>query len=214
MKRKRKLILMFVMVILVLSICSFPVSAIPVLPDSNSLYDEEDYFGNDTWGMTVYSYVYDSTCNLPNLGVSLNSDEMLFVHLLDCNDVTSASIIQYSVSNPDEIEIPDSSVGASHNVVPDGYDTGDYQTPFLCGYSGSAQAEVYIFFFDTLDPHEWSMVYYKATASEWGPVSATANSGGYSDNQQVPGPILPEPATILLLGISSCFVLLRRKRGR
>ena len=61
----------------------------------------------------------------------------------------------------------------------------------------------------TLEPTEWSLVWYVAEAEDWGFVPATASGGGLGNNQIVPGPI-PAPGALALLGLAGLFGRRRR----
>ncbi len=199
--------------VLALGFCFAAVSsAIPII-GGDPIHTEEGSFNTGTWNLDVYSYVYDTTStSLPDLGVSLNPDEMFFVYLLETDDSALVSVPLFSVSNPDNVQI--NLIGWSDRVVPDGYDANEYQAPDLFGYIGSAQATAFHFtgLFangSTLDADEWSLVFYRAVANDWTPVNATAGIG-QGDNQALPGAAIPEPATLALLGIG--IVLAGRKR--
>ena len=65
--------------------------------------------------------------------------------------------------------------------------------------------------FSTLDPGEYSLLYYVADLDDYGLVSATADGGGMGDNQIVPGPV-PEPTTICLLAFGGLALLRKRNK--
>jgi len=195
------------------------VPALAVNPDvgGTPVYTEDDYFSADDWAMTVYSYVFNnSSASLPEIypGFALNPGETLFMYLLDADSTKTVSIDHFAVGNPELVPVP--TVGWSTEVVPAGYNVSDHQDPYLYGFSGPAQAVIYTYtgdFFDpwsTLDPGEYSLVYYIAEGEDYGPVSATADGGGVGDNQLVPGPV-PEPATICLLAFGGLALLRKRK---
>ena len=196
------------------------VPALAANPDVGGVpvYTEDDYFSADDWGMTVYSYVFNnSSASLPAIypGFTLNAGETLFMYLLDGDAATTCSVDHFAVGNPELIAIP--MVGWSTEVVPAGYNVGDHQDPYLYGFSGPAEAVIYTYtgnFMDpwsTLDPGEYSLLYYVAATEDYGSVSATADGGGIGDNQLVPGPV-PEPTTICLLALGSLALLRKRKK--
>jgi len=195
-----------------------PIRAINPDIGGNPVYTEQDYFSGDGWGVTAYSYVYDSAGGtLPEIypGFTLNANEMLFVHLLDYDDSQNVSVDHFAVGNPKLAAI--SAVGWSVDVAPAGFSVSNHQEPYLAGYSGPAQAVVFTYtgnFMDpwsTLDPQEYSLVYYVAACDNYGPVGATADGGGKCENQLVPGPSVPEPATICLFGLGLGTLFCRRK---
>lgn len=181
---------------------------------SDPIYTEDDYFSGGSWEMYVYSYVYDTTCTkLPGV-LELDPGEMLFLYLLDVPETSGTSVEHYTVGNPDLMVI--NTVGFENSVVPDGYNIINFDDPYIYGYSGTAEAIIYTFFGDfmdpwcTLDPGEYSLVYYISVADAYGPVSATADSQGIGDTQSVPGPV-PEPTTICLLALGGLALLRKRK---
>ena len=183
-----------------------PVGAFAVDPDIGGapIHTEEDYFSAGDWGVTVRSYVYDNTStSIPSIypGFALNPGEMLFLYLLDCDSAKSTSVDHFAIGNPELLSI--SAVGWTTDVVPVGYDVGNHQDPYLYGFSGPAEATIFTYtgnFMDpwsTLDPGEYSLVYYIAVSEDYGPVSATADGGGEGENQLLPGPRIME-ATLSL----------------
>lgn len=188
----------------------------PGIDGSDPIHTEEDYYSAGSWEMTVYSYVFDTTStSLPGV-LELDPGEMLFMYLLDVPDTSGTSIEHFSVGNPDLMVI--NTVGFENAVVPDGYVGGDFDDPYIYGYSGPAEATVFTYFGDffdpwcTLDPGEYSLVWYIAESSAYGPVNATADSEGLGSTQSVPGPEVPEPTTIFLLGLGA-VALLRKRRA-
>jgi len=175
------------------------VSALAANPDigGDPIYTEQDYFsytaGESDWGLTVYSYVYDYTSlTLPDMGIELFEDEMLFVYLLDGDEATMDSVEYFSVYNPHDLPID--TVGYVDTIIPSGYDAGKYQNPTNYQYSGFTQTSSYNFtggyMFD-IQPDEWSLVFYIAVSDTWGPATGTVAAGG-ADEHDVPAPA-PEP---------------------
>jgi len=182
------------------------------------VYAEQDYFSADGWAVTVYSYVYDSAGGTaPEIypGFTLNAGEMLFLYLLDYHDSQSVSVDHFAVGNPELAAI--NAVGWSVHVTPAGYNVSNHQQPYLAGYTGPAQAVVFTYtgnFMDpwsTLDPGEYSLLYFVAACHDYGFVGATADGRGQCENQLVPGPSVPEPATICLFGLGLAALLRKRR---
>ncbi len=190
-------------------------SVFAVNPDIGgaAIHTEEDYFSYGDWGLTVYSYVYDSTsATLPDLGFSLGSGEMLFAYMLDGDNAAIDSVEYFSVYNTYDLPVSDVGYDASHNIVPAGYAAGDYQDPVNYQYSGFTLTTSYNFtgsYMASIEPDEWTLVYYVALADGWGPDVGTVAAGG-ADEQFVPAPT-PEPTTICMLGLGA-FALLRKRR--
>jgi len=137
------------------------------------------------------------------------------MYLLDGDDSTTVSVDHFSVGNPDMMSVQ--TVGWTVNVVPPLYDVTNHQDPYLYGFSGPAEATIFTYSGNlmdpwcTLDPDEYSLVYYIATAEEYREVSATADGGGQGNNQLLPGPAVPEPTTIALFGLGALALLRKRK---
>jgi hypothetical protein len=179
------------------------------------IHSEIDYFTGGPWGLYVSSYVFDEGSTLPDdFSYVLQPGEMLFVYLLDGDDDLNVSVDTFSVGNPYVATI--GTVGFEDNVVPDGFDIDLYQDPYLYTYSGPAQATVYTYAgdpfdpFSTLDPDEWSLVYYVADSPSYDFGPATASGAGLQDTQQVPVPI-PAPAGLALLGLAGLAASRRRR---
>ncbi len=188
-------------------------SVLAVNPDIGgaAIHTEEDYFASDDWGLTVYSYVYDSTsATLPDLGISLDPGEMLFAYMLDGDDAKAVSVEYFSVLNTYAADI--APVGWDGTIVPTGYAGGDYQAPANFQYSSFTLTTSFTFagsYMASIEPDEWSLVYYVADADAWGLDVGTVASGG-ADVQFVPAPV-PEPTTICLLGLGALALLRKRK---
>jgi hypothetical protein len=180
------------------------------------IHTEADYFTGGPWGLDVFSYVFDYDSDLPdNFGGVLDPDEMLFMYLLDGDNTMNVSVDTFSVGNPNLAEI--NSVGWNDDIIPDGFFLVDYQDPFAFSYSGPAQATVYTYSgnpndpFSTLDPDEWSLVWYIAVSPGWTQGPASATGGGIGDTQFVPVPI-PAPGALAVLGLAGLLGA-RRRRG-
>jgi hypothetical protein len=179
------------------------------------IYTEGDYYSAGGWAMTVYSYVFDETSSSLPGAFALDPGEMLFMYLLDVPLASATSIDHYTIGNPELMAINE--CGFESAVVPAGYESRTHEDPYDYRYSGTAQATVFTYFgnlydpYCTLDPDEYSLVYYIAVSDVYGPVPATANSAGFGSTRAVPGPAVPEPATICLLGLGALVVLSKRK---
>jgi len=187
------------------------VKAVPVI-GGDPVHTEQDYFNSNDWGLTVYSYVYDETSAALPGDFILNTGEMLFMYLLDADGTKTSSVEYFSVENPDELPI--NTVGCVNSIIPTGYDSGKYQAPVGFDYSGFSKTISYYFaggYKNTIEPDEWSLVYYIAASDYWaGATGAVAAAG--SDEHNLPAPALaPEPATIVLFGLGA-LLLGRRRR--
>jgi len=186
------------------------------------IHVEQDVLAADNWAMEVTSFVYDFTsASLPAGVPELKVNETLFVYFLDMNNALPTSTNNFNVGNPDQFPVVCVGWLSPLWVVPvvDGNPTTDtFQDPYLYGYSGPAKATVYTYsgnFFDpycTLDPPEYSLVYYVAR-SGWQLTSGTVSGGGMSDNDLVPGPgpVIPEPSVLALLGIGALAAIRLRR---
>jgi hypothetical protein len=180
------------------------------------IYSEIDYFTGGPWGLDVSSYVFDEDSTLPdNFSYALQPGEMLFVYLLDGDEALDVSVDTFSVGNPNDLPI--GTVGFEDNVIPPGFDIQFYQEPYLFTYSGPAQASVFTYAgdpfdpFSTLDPEEWSLVYYVADSPAWSLGPATASGAGLQNTQDVPVPNIPGPAGLALLGLAGLTASRRRR---
>jgi len=186
------------------------------------IYTEQDTFTQDSWAVTVTSFVFDATSASVPTGIApLNSGETLFVYFMDMDNAEPTSVSNFSVGNPDMLPVKTVGWLGPLSIVPvvDGSPTTDtFQDPYLYGYSGPASSTIYSYFgnffdpFVTLDPGEYSVVYFIAE-STWQLVDGTATGAGISDNRIVPGPaIIPEPSLLAagLLGLGMLLKLRRR----
>ena len=199
-------------------VVAFPLNvlAAPDLDGSDPIYTQTDIFSAGDWAVTVYSYVYDTTSTKLPGTYALAQGEMLFMYLLDhIIEPSSTSVDHFTVGNPFEYSITD--IGYEQGIVPAGYDGGDFDEPYIYGYSALAKESTFTYYGDfgdpwvTLDPGEYSLVYYIAECDQYGGVPGSILSGGQSDTQFVPGPI-PEPTTLCLLGLGA-LALLRKRRA-
>ena len=166
------------------------VSTLAAKPDigGDPVYTEQDYFsyteGESDWGLTVYSYVYDFTSSsLPDMGISLNPDEILFVYLLDGDDAKTDSVEYFSVYNP--YDFPVDTVGYVDTIIPTGYSGDDYQDPINYQYSGFSLTTSYNFtggYMFTIEPDEWSLVFYIAVCDTWDLATGTVAAGGADEH--------------------------------
>ena len=188
--------------------------AVPII-GGDPIYTREDIFSAGGWAMTVYSYVFDETSSSLPGSLALDPGEMLFMYLLDVPLASSTSIDHYTIGNPSLMAINE--CGFENTIVPLGYELRTDEDPYDYRYSGAAQATVFTYFGNvsdpwcTLDPDEYSLVYYIAVSDVYGPVPATANSAGFGSTRAVPGPAVPEPATICLLALGTLVVLRKRR---
>jgi hypothetical protein len=153
---------------------------------------DKDYFSAGDWAMTVYSYVFDNNSDSLPGEFELDPGEMLFMYLLDCDVTKEISVEHFSIGNPQLAVIND--FGYEGSVVPTGYNGDDFEDPYTCGYSASSEATIFAYFGDwfdplcTLDPGEYSLVYYIAVSDHYAPISASANAQGLADTRSVLGP--------------------------
>lgn len=180
------------------------------------IHTESDSFTDGAlWGMTVYSYVYNSDTDLPN-GYMLDPGEMLFMYFLDGDDDKTVSVDFFSVGNPEGMPI--TAIGYETNITPPDYDGLKRQDPYHFGYHSGSQASSWSYFgnpqdpFSTLEPDEWSLVWYIAEAEDWTLGPATGSGAGIGNTQYVPVPTIPTPGTLALLAMAGVLGLRRRLR--
>jgi hypothetical protein len=187
------------------------------VPDigGNPMHTEEDALGAaGLWGMTVYSYVFDHSFLPPQeFGQVLEPGEMLFAYLLDADDALPVSISHFAVGNPNLVAIL--TVGYETDIEPPGFSGLLREDPFTFGYSQQAQSSIFGYNdpldpFASLDPTEWSLVFYVAQAEMWTAGPATGTGGGIGANGFVPVPI-PAPAVLSMIALAA---LGRSGRGR
>lgn len=173
-----------------------------------------DGFAAGTWSLGVSSYVYDSNSDTPGSFGSLNDGEFLFMYLLESDAGAQSSVDMFSVGIESGVGI--SALGYNDSITPDGFAGMGFQSPSSFGYNANSGAASYGFldFNDpssTLDPGEYSLVWFIAEAEGYTMGSATATGGGTADTNQVLVPtMIPAPgaAIALLAGLP----LARRRR--
>lgn len=194
------------------------VSAASAAPSigGDPIYTQDDYFTGGLWGTYVSSYVYASDSDLP-AGFMLADGEMLFAYLLDGDDGLTVSVDTFSVGNPFPFDVAITTVGYVTDILPPGFDMDLREDPYLYGYSGPAQASVFTYAgdlydpFSTLDPTEWSLVYYIAEATTWDLGPATISGGGIGQTLYLPVAAIPAPGALALMGLAG--LIGRRRRG-
>lgn len=180
------------------------------------IYTQDDYFTGGLWGAYISSYVFASDSDLPS-GFVLADGEMLFAYLLDADDTLDVSIDTFSVGNPFPDDVAITTVGYVTDILPPGFDMDLREDPYLYGYSGPAQASIFTYAGDlydpysTLDPLEWSLVYYIAEATTWELGPATVSGGGIGHTQYIPVAAIPAPGALALMGLAGFIG--RRRRG-
>jgi len=197
--------------------CAVPAWAQPDIGGMPVYWEADAFAGSPAvdWGVEVTSYVFDSSTDLP-AGFNLETGQLLFMYLLDGDDQRTVSVDKFAIGNPEDMSIVE--VGYSDDIAPDGFAFVDYENPYLYSYSAGSQATIYTYAGDfsdpysTLEPDEWSLVWYVAEAGGWTLGSATASGGGYGDTQLVPVPIIPHPGAIALLGLAGLSCMRRRTR--
>jgi hypothetical protein len=175
-------------------IAALPIGVLVANPDigGDPADTDMDYFTAGDWAMTVYSYVFDNDSESLPGAFELDPGEMLFMYLLDCDPAKFVSVQQFSIGNPQLNVI--NTTGYEDGIEPAGYDVGYFEEPYAYGYSGSAEATIFNYFGDlydpwcTLDPGEYSLVYYIAVSDHYARISASANGQGLADTRSVLGP--------------------------
>ncbi len=160
-----------------------------------------DAFASGDWSVGVASYVYDSASEMPGGFSSLNEGEFLFMYLLDGDMSATSSIDMFSVGIESGVSV--SSIGYSTSIVPDGFSGNDQQSPASFGFNANSAAVSYGFldFADpnsTLDPGEFSVLWFVADAETYTDGPATVTGGGVADTQMVLTPtMIPTPAAFV-----------------
>jgi hypothetical protein len=176
-----------------------------------------NFFGI-TWKVEVSSFVYDSSsasvpAGAPDPGVG----ETLLAYLT--NNVgdglpSDIAVNDFSIGNPDALPI--FSQGAA-TAVPTGLLAADRSDPrnfFVNPLSVQYNWQDLEFpppATTVLKVGQWSVVYYLFEGT-WTNVNGTVIGGGIPDNEGIPGPMIPEPASLLLFGVSLGLICFRRGR--
>ena len=197
------------------AVCGLTVGTWADIPDigGNPMHTEEDYLTDGSlWGVSLYSYVFDSTFVPPvEFGQDLQPGEMLFAYLFDADDALTIAVNHFAIGNPNMALI--TLVDFETDIEPTGFNSVDREDPFVYGYSPTAQSSIFAYNnpldpYAPLDPNEWSLVFYVAEAAGWALGPATGSGAGISANVFVPVPI-PAPGAWALLAMG---LLWRRRR--
>lgn len=176
-----------------------------------------NFFGI-TWKVEVSSFVYDQTSLTVPLGApDPGAGETLLAYVTNNtgNGLPSdIAVNDFSIGNPDALPIL--AQGAAL-AIPLGFNPLDRSDPrnfFINPLSVQYNWQNLAFpppATTVLNVGQWSVVYFLFEGT-WTNVNGTIIGGGIPDNESIPGPMIPEPATLLMFGIS--FGLMCFRRGR
>jgi len=152
-----------------------------------AVYGIGDYPGNDPSNGTEYVYAYQ---------------------IFNDVDTQSSSVSSFTVGIPAENECRPAVVGYDRDYM-DPEDEAVAPTLFAITEDSAA----WTFLYDTVAaPDEYSKVLLFASPCPPGGGTASVQDGGLSDFESVPVPIIPEPTTILWLGLVQLLIRMVKQK--
>jgi hypothetical protein len=212
--------------------CLFVVGAaqagvIPNIGGMPDLTSTVEFSVDASWQAQVHSYGFIGTAHtgdpVPPELRDPTEDETLFVYVIRMSDVPVAypdSVNQFDISN--FLPAVVNEVGFAIEILPNEGMQGEYlgarQNPSSVQSNQESRSVTYSYNGSrTLDPSddpegEFAVVFFYAEAPP-GLVDATMTGGAATfDEQRVLGPV-PEPSSIVLLGIGALVAIRRRRAG-
>lgn len=175
-----------------------------------------------TWRVEVSSFVYDSSSDEVPEGTPLpGAGQTLFVYLVENtgNDLpTDIAVTDFSIGNPDSLALLAFDAATAD---PDGLDEADRSDPR--NFFENTQSVAYNWQDLAFPPPatmelligQWSVVYFLVDGT-FADQNGTVIAGGISDGHTILGPMIPEPATLLvcLAGVGALTMFGRRRNRR
>lgn len=172
-----------------------------------------------TWRVEVSSFVYDSSSHhVPDGTPEPGAGQTLFAYLLENtgNDLpTDIAVTDFSIGNPDSLPLL---AFDSATAIPDGLDDADRSDPR--NFFENTQSVAYNWQDVAFPPPatmelligQWSVVYFLVDGT-YADQNGSVIAGGISDGHTILGPMIPEPATLLvcLVGVGVLTMTGRRK---
>ncbi len=210
-------------------------SVVLFTPEAARGGDDEDILGGDsvatdfdvfvrtdlavTWRVEVSSFVYDSSSDeVPEGTPEPAAGQTLFAYLLENtgNDLpTDIAVTDFSIGNPDSLPLLAFDAATAD---PDGLDEGDRSDPR--NFFENTQSVAYNWQDVPFPPPatmelligQWSVVYFLVDGT-YTDQNGSVIAGGISDGHTILGPMIPEPATLLvcLVRVGALTMTGRRK---
>jgi hypothetical protein len=213
---KRTGLVLSLCVVLFLSGANTWASSLPTISGVSPI--DVDTFIDDSVELTVYSYAFEgSGSSVPGeITPPLLDDQCLLVYLIENTSAEQAEADFLQIANPDTVDVI--GLGTVNSIVPSGYQENERHNPaqYYTGLGGDTDSIIRYQWFDVpeyglqyLHQGEWALVSLRVLGL-CDEVLATAghtSTGGV--NRGIPGPIIPEPASLAVF-LGGLLIAFRR----
>ena len=174
---------------LILAALLISITLLTVRAEADPIIDgSTDFSVTDKWEATVYWAVFAPHTDPPELG---DIDYYAYLYGIYNWDTSVKSLSQLAIDNPFGLTIIDAGSFA--------YEEFDDVNVFADPSYGT-DGVVYTFTDPYIGADKYSYVLWFTSPDEPGWVSAGLQAPGFNDSKYIPGPVIPEPTSLFLLG--------------